>query len=213
MCRSTVCLCILTFCLISSLPALAQVEAETLSFPNCQATLEASEAPWRGKKSFASIQAKPSLSVYGCSFISFYEVSERIADERRTHIIARYWKHTRDADQKPALLADSRSCRPMRGTLRALSRVRPPEYDFPVQDKAHKGGGISSVMMDGTTLTFTSWSHKRSGTLISGYRSSTFTTLDFPKSPISKWLTKELPKLEACWQPEENGEEYPIEIT
>jgi hypothetical protein len=99
----------------------------------------------------------------------------------------------------------------MAGVLNALEEVRaPPPYLEPAGSSAMLGL-TRRMILHGTSLTFRTTSLQQVGDLSNGFTRSEFTTLDFPQSPISKWLKNELPKLEQCWQPGDNEEDYPVE--
>lgn len=194
-------------------PLAGSVAAETtasLPIPSCSATLAAArEYEITGSPPFAIIEAHPDLSIRGCRFVSFHRA--QTPRSAISHIIARYWEYGPDGQFQAVQHADSSLCPEMTGVLKALEKVRaPPPQIAPARSSATLGL-TRRIMLHGTNLTFRTTSLQQVGDLSNGFTRSEFTTLDFPQSPISKWLKNELPKLEQCWQPGDNEEDYPIE--
>jgi hypothetical protein len=199
--------------LLAGQPLATPVAAETtagLSIPSCSATLTAArEYEIGGRLPFAIIEAEPDLSIRGCRFVSFHRT--QTPGPAISHIIARYWEHGPDDQPKAVLRADSSLCPEMTGVLKALEKVRAPPPHFEPPGSSAMLGLTRRIVFHGTSLTFRTSSLQQVGDLSNGFSRSEFTTLDFPQSPISKWLKNELPKLEQCWRPGDNEEDYPVE--
>ncbi len=188
------------------------VSAETASqsIPTCSGTLaSAREYEIAGRQPFAMIEAEPDLTIRGCRFVSFYRA--QTTRSAISHVIARYWEHGTDDRPKAVQRADSSLCPEMTGVLKALEKVRAPPPHFEPAGSSAMLGLTRRMILHGTSVTFRTTSLQQVGDLSNGFTRSEFTTLDFPQSPISKWLKNELPKLEQCWQPGDNEEDYPVE--